>query len=69
MTQEQNAKYKRMNDRLNELSQLNANLGRLTFYINENDMTDGMYEILEAQRQAMIQYRNVLQDRIVNGAY
>ena len=69
MTQEMHSKYKRMNDRLNELSLLNANLAKLAFYINENGMTDEMRDTLKAQREAMVQYRNLLQDRIVNGAY
>jgi hypothetical protein len=69
MTQEQNAKYKRLNDRLNELSQLNGNIGRLAFYINENYMTDAMCCTLAEQREAMIKYRDVLQNRIINGAY
>lgn len=69
MTQEQNAKYKRLNDRLNELSQLNANLARLAFYINENDISDMVRDTLKAQRGAMIQYRNCLEDRITNGIY
>lgn len=69
MTQEQNAKYKRLNDRLNELSQLNGNIARLAFYINENDMTDARRCTLAEQREAMIKYRDVLQNRIINGAY
>ena len=64
-------KYKRLVDRLNELSVLNANIGRLAFYMNNNhnrmvgvegkDMTD--------QLDAMCNYRAVLERRIIKGIY
>lgn len=70
MTQEQNAKYKRLNDRLNELSQLNGNIGRLAFYMTENDIdSDVEAQKLSAQLAAMQSYRNCLEDRIANGIY
>lgn len=69
MTQDIQAKYQRMSDRLNELSALNGNIARLAFYINENNMTDEQDRILQAQREAMIRYRDILQNRIINGVY
>lgn len=69
MTQDMQSKYKRMNERLNELSTLNGNIARLAFYINENDMTDALAQTLQAQREAMIRYRDILQSRIINGVY
>lgn len=69
MTENMQSKYKRMNERLNELSTLNGNIARLAFYINENDMTDEMAQVLEAQREAMTRYRDILQSRIINGVY
>lgn len=41
----------------------------LAFYINENYMTDEKAQILQAQREAMIGYRDILQNRIINGVY
>lgn len=58
-----------MNKRLTELEQINGNIARLAFDINENYMTDAMYDTLKAQLKAMVQYRNLLQDRIIDGAY
>ena len=69
MTQQMQDKFRRMNDRLNELSQLNGNIARLAFYINENDISDMVRDTLKAQRGAMIQYRDLLEDRIINGSY
>lgn len=69
MTPDMQSKYKRMNERLNELSTLNGNIARLAFYINENDMTDALAQTLQAQREAMINYRDILQNRIINGTY
>lgn len=69
MTQDMQSKYKRMNERLNELSTLNGNIARLAFYINENDMTDELDLVLQAQRKAMTEYRDILQNRIINGVY
>lgn len=69
MTQEQNAKYKRLNDRLNELSQLNGNIGRLAFYMTTTDIDSATEQALNRQLGAMIAYRNCLEDRITNGIY
>ena len=69
MTQEQNAKYKRLNDRLNELSQLNGNIGRLAFYMTTTDIDSATKQELNKQLTAMIDYRNCLEDRITNGIY
>lgn len=69
MTQDMQKKYQRMNDRLNELSALNGNIARLAFYINENDMMDAKAQTLQEQREIMIKYRDVLQNRIINGVY
>lgn len=70
MTENMQSKYKRMNERLNELSTLNGNIARLAFYINENDMTDELAQAaLKAQRTAMINYRDILQNRIIDGVY
>lgn len=69
MTPEMNEKYVRMNKRLTELEQINGNIARLAFDINENYMTDVMHDTLKAQLKTMVQYRNLLQDRIIDGAY
>lgn len=69
MTPEMNEKYVRMNKRLTELEQINGNIARLAFDINENYMTDAMHDTLKAQLKTMVQYRNLLQDRIIDGAY
>ena len=69
MTPEQQEKYKRMQDRVNELDGLNEKIAKLAFYIKENEISDDYARVLKAQRSAMIQYRDILQERIVNGAY
>ena len=69
MTPEMQEKYVRMNKRLTELEQINGNIARLAFDINENYMTDAMYDTLKAQLKAMVRYRNLLQTRIIDGLY
>ena len=69
MTPVQQEKYKRMQDRVNELAGLNEKIAKLAFYIKENEISDDYARVLKAQRSAMIQYRDILQERIVNGAY
>lgn len=69
MTQEQNAKYKRLNDRLNELSQLNGNIGRLAFYMTTTDIDSATEQELNKQLAAMIDYRSCLENRITTGIY
>ena len=69
MTQEQNAKYKRLNDRLNELSQLNGNIGRLALYMATTDVDSATEQELNKQLTAMIDYRSCLENRISTGIY
>lgn len=69
MTQEQNAKYKRLNDRLNELSQLNGNIGRLAFYMTTTGVDSATEQELNKQLTAMIDYRSCLENRITTGIY
>ena len=69
MTPEMSEKYVRMNKRLTELEQINENIARLAFYINENDISDKMHDTLMKQLGAMVQYRNLLQTRIIDGLY
>lgn len=69
MTLEMQSKYTRMNERLDELSTLNGNIARLAFYLNENNMTDELAQVLQEQREVMIRYRDILQSRIINGTY
>lgn len=69
MTQEQNAKYKRLNDRLNELSQLNGNIGRLAFYMTTTDIDSATEQALNRQLEAMTAYRSCLENRISTGIY
>ena len=65
MTQEQNAKYKR----LNELSQLNGNIGRLAFYMTTTDVDSATEQALNRQLEAMTAYRSCLENRIEAGIY
>jgi hypothetical protein len=69
MTQEQNAKCKRLNDRLNELSQLNGNIGRLAFYMTTTNVDSATEQELNKQLTAMIDYRSCLENRISTGIY
>ena len=63
-------KYVRLNDRINELSTLNTNIAKLSFYINENKIEDAdCANALQGQLDLMIKYRDALQDRIINGYY
>ena len=68
-TEEQAEKYKRMSNRLDELARINENIAKLAFYINEHDISNALFDTLKAQMRAMIQYRNLLQDRIIDGVY
>lgn len=68
MDAEMSEKYKRLQDRLEELRVLNGNIVRLAFYINENQPEDEQNAILR-QLAAMNEYRNELQRRISNGWY
>ena len=63
-------KFERLYDRIHELETLNNNIAKLAFYINENQIEDTDCEnTLEKQLDSMIKYRDVLQDRIINGYY
>ena len=63
-------KFERLYDRIHELETLNNNIAKLAFYINENQIEDTDCEnALEKQLDSMIKYRDVLQDRIINGYY
>ena len=70
MEKEMYAKYNRLNDRINELTTLNNNIAKLSFYINENQIEDAdCANALQGQLDFMIKYREALQDRIINGYY
>ena len=70
MNEKMYKKYVRLNDRINELSTLNTNIAKLSFYINENQIEDAdCANALQGQLDFMIKYREALQDRIINGYY
>lgn len=71
MTPEQKDKYQRLDDRLAELNNLNGNIGRLRFYLDENvDELDGdALNEMVGQFNAMMVYRNKLECRIEKGWY
>lgn len=70
MNEEMQRKYSRLLDRISELTALNANIAKLAFYVNENDIenTDCRSNMTE-QLDAMVAYRDVLQYRIEKGYY
>lgn len=70
MNEEKQKKYLRLNDRINELITLNTNIAKLAFYVNENNI-EGIdcRENMTEQLVAMVAYRDVLQNRIINGYY
>ena len=69
MTQEQTAKFRRMNDRLEELGNLNVRIARLAFFVNENEINEETKISMQAQLCAMRKYRVVLQMRIEKGQF
>lgn len=69
METEMGEKYKRLQERLEELSVLNGNIARLAFYINENQPEGEGHNAMKRQLSAMIEYRVELQRRIANGWY
>ena len=70
MDKEMYTKYNRLNARLVELDALELNIGKLAFYINENDIEDTDCALaLSRQLDPMLKYRDALQDRITNGYY
>ena len=63
-------KYVRLCNRLNELATLNTNIAKLSFYLTENKIEDRDCVLaLQGQLDMMIGYRDALQNRIVNGYY
>ena len=69
MKAEMSEKYKRLQDRLNELSALNGNIARLAFYINENATEGEGKNTMLRQLASMNEYRSELQRRISEGWY
>lgn len=68
-----NQKFKRLNDRFKELHLLNENIGKLSFFINDEEsksMINSVQESeLKSQLEAMVLYRNILQNRIASCNY
>ena len=64
-------KEKRLSARLDELNSLNRNIGRLTFFIQEHevDEEEESLNLFKQQLEAMVTYRDVLQQRIIRGFY
>ena len=69
MNEEMVKRYHRMNDRLIELGRINSDIARLAFYINENEVDKDYACQLDAQLEAMVKYRNILEERIGCGNY
>lgn len=70
MTNEQREKYKRLQDRLKELSDLYEKIGRLAFYINtEKENGNEVDELLNSQLGHMLKYATELERRICQGVY
>ena len=69
MKAEMSEKYKRLQDRLAELSALNGNIARMAFYINENQPEGEGKNAMLRQLAAMNEYRDELERRISNGWY
>lgn len=69
MNAEMREKYKRLQDRLSELSVLNGNIARLALYLNENKPEGTMSDTMWSQATAMEEYRDALQVRIKRGWY
>lgn len=70
MTNEQREKYKRLQDRLKELSDLNDKIGKLCFFINtETENGNAVDELMNSQLSHMMNYRQILEQRIDRGVY
>lgn len=70
MTNEQREKYKRLQDRLKELSDLYEKIGKLSFYINtEKENGNEVDELLNSQLGHMLKYATELERRICQGVY
>ena len=62
-------KEKRLSTRLDELNSLNRNIGKLTFFIQEHEVDKESLNLFKQQLEAMVTYRDVLQQRIIRGFY
>lgn len=63
-------KYERLNARLNELNDLNKKIGRLAFFLNEDEnVLQYEEEIMDKQLEHMIEYKKILEERIKKGVY
>lgn len=64
-------KFKRLQDRLCELKQLNENIGRLAFYVfeTEHEINADTRALMLEQLDLMQSYSKVLQSRIIGGHY
>ncbi len=62
-------KEKRLSTRLDELNSLNRNIGKLTFFIQEHEVDEESLNLFKQQLEAMVTYRDVLQQRIIRGFY
>lgn len=72
MTEDKRAKYQRLKRITGELSELSEKIGKLAFFLNENELTGKSdFEItqLESQLDTMCSYRKILQARISIGNY
>lgn len=72
MTNEQIEKYKRLQDRLKELKDLNERIGKLAFFINnekENGNENEVDYIMVNQINHMTRYKECLEERIYRGVY
>ena len=70
MTNEQREKYGRLQDRLKELKDLNERIGKLCFFINtETENGNEVYELMNLQLSHMMNYREILEQRIDRGVY
>ena len=69
MNQEMREKYRRLNDRLRELNDLETKIGKLAFYLNENKVTGFQSTTMRDQLSAMQDYACCLRKRVINGMY
>ena len=70
MNEEMEKKKERLYDRINELTMLNTRLAKLMFFLNESKPEDTDCVLaLQKQLDAMLEYRDALQDRIAKGYF
>lgn len=69
MGAEKREKYERLNEIIEELNELNGNIARLAFYLNENEIDEDYKCLLDAQLRAMVKYREILDVRIESGTW